>query len=343
MTNQILDRCRDQIEQDWPGLGRPVCVIDGSSSQLAHTPELVDAFPPGHNQHGENHWPILKIVVYHDVSSGLAWQPSWGPMYGAQAVSEQSLAREALERLPANAVIIADGNFGIFSFTHAVQRSGRDVIVRLTKERALRILGHRPVGCGNRVPVVWEPSPWDRKNNPELPAGAQIRGWIIVFQHPWRKEWIYLFTPLEWPAEQVRELYKQRWNIETDLRSLKQTVAIHQLSGQSVDVVEKELLFAITAYNLVRVVMCLAAQRAGLKPRQLSFSRVSGVLQAILPHLSKNNSEAELDHWMDRLLDHAARCKLPQRSGPRSYPREVWGRGGSFPARKRVTSQPGEA
>src|SRR3974390_3582231 len=112
--NRVLDLCRQQLQQDWPGLGRPVCVIDGSSLQLAHRPELVEAFPPGHNQHGENHWPILKIVVYHDAFSGLAWQPSWGPMYGAQAVSEQSLAKAALEPLPANAVVIVDGNFGIF-------------------------------------------------------------------------------------------------------------------------------------------------------------------------------------------------------------------------------------
>lgn len=340
--NQVLERCREQIQEGWPGLRRPVCVIDGSSVQLMHRPELVESFPPGHNQHGENHWPILKIVVYHDAVSGLAWQPSWGPMYGAEAVSEQSLAREALQRLPADAVVIVDGNFGIFTFVSDVQRSGRDVIARLTKERAMRMLGPKPLGCGSGVELVWEASRWDRKNNSELPAGVQIRGWIHVFKDPSHNGWIYLFTTLPLPTAQVIEMYKLRWNIETDLRSLKQTVAIHQLGGQSVDVVEKELLLAVAAYNLVRAVMCLAAQRVGLRPRQLSFSRVYGVLQAILPHLTQNNSAAELDYWLERLLDHAARCKLPQRSVPRSYPREVWGGGGKFPARKRATSPSAE-
>ena len=65
-----------------------------------------------------------------------------------------------------------------------------------------------------------------------------------------------------------------RWNVETDLRSLKRTVGLHQLNCKSPDVVENELLLAIAAYNPVRAVMCLAARRAHITPRQLSFSFV---------------------------------------------------------------------
>ena len=84
-------------------------------------------------------------------------------------------------------------------------------------------------------------------------------------------------------VEEALGIYKLRWNVETDLRSLKRTVGLHQLSSKSLDMVEKELLLAIAAYNLVRAVMCLAARRANLNPRQLSFSFVQIVVEAALP------------------------------------------------------------
>ncbi len=67
-------------------------VVDGLFTELAHSEELVKTFPPAENQHGTSHWPVLRMVVMHDLSSGLAERPGWGAMYGLEAVSEQALA-----------------------------------------------------------------------------------------------------------------------------------------------------------------------------------------------------------------------------------------------------------
>lgn len=138
-------------------------------------------------------------------------------------------------------------------------------------------------------------------------------------------------------AEDVVALYKLRWNIETDLRSLKRTVGLHQVFGKAVSMVEKEVLLAVAAYNLVRAVMALAAQRAQIPPRQLSFAGVQAAVLAALPGLDSARTDEEYNHRMDRLLRSAAQARLTQRSRPRSYTREIWGRGGRFPFRK---SQP---
>jgi hypothetical protein len=63
VTERITDQLRTEMQEGWAGLKRPIFVIDGSSLQLQHAPELVKAFPPGHNQHGENHWPVMRLVV----------------------------------------------------------------------------------------------------------------------------------------------------------------------------------------------------------------------------------------------------------------------------------------
>jgi hypothetical protein len=80
-----------------------------------------------------------------------------------------------------------------------------------------------------------------------------------------------------------------------------------RITAKTVAIFEKELLLAISAYNLVRAVMCLAARRAGLRPRQLK---------------------------LDRLVEYAASYKLPKRRRPQTYPRAVWRHRSPFPARK---------
>ena len=151
-----------------------------------------------------------------------------------------------------------------------------------------------------------------------------------------RQDLLCLFTTLDLVGEEILSIYKLRWNVETDLRSLKRTVGLQQLSSKSVDMAEKELLLAMAAYNLIRAVMCLAARRVNLTPRQLSFSFVQTVVEAALPGLDHAASEAEYQRRLDRMLRYAAQGKHPNRPRRRSYPREVWGQRAHFPARKRT-------
>ena len=123
-VEEILQRLRNDLGERLPGLERPVYVLDGSSLQLEHCAELRKAYPPAPNQHGESHWPILRVVVVQDVVTGMAQQPCWGAMFGPAAVSEQWLAERALDPLPPGAVVIGDRNFGIFATAYAAHQRG---------------------------------------------------------------------------------------------------------------------------------------------------------------------------------------------------------------------------
>ena len=106
--DEILQRLRHRLSERRPGMDRPVYVVDGSSLQLDHHAELKKAYPPAPSRHGESHWPIVRIVVPHDVETGLAQRPCWGPMYGPRAVSEQALAEKAMDPVSPGAVMIGD-------------------------------------------------------------------------------------------------------------------------------------------------------------------------------------------------------------------------------------------
>jgi putative transposase len=314
-------------------------LLDGSSLQLEHEPELVQAFPPASNQHGKSHWPVMRIVVLHDLETGLAERPYWGPLNGRKAVSEQSLAERAIAPIPAGSVIVGDRNFGIFSTAYSTQQAGHQGVLRLTAVRAKSLLG-RPISRPGDYPVRWRASRWDgnrKRQPPPWPAGAYVEGRLIA----WRvgrgkhKQWLYLFTTTSLPAEEVVALYGRRWCIETDLRSLKQTVHLYRLSAHSVDMMEKELLVAVMAYNLVRAILFQAAQRAKIDPRQLSFTYACNIVLDGYPRALAARTAKQQQQELDRIIDLVARCRLPKRKKRRSYPREVWGRGYRFPIKRR--------
>jgi len=336
-VEEIVQRLRNHLSERLPQLDRPVYVIDGSSLQLDPYPELSQAYPPARNPRRPSHWPVLRIVVLHDLVTGLAQEPRWGPMYGPQAVSEQALAEQAMSPLPPGGVLIADRNFGIFAIAHSARQKGQDVVVRMTEQRAKRLVGV-PISQPGVYPVEWKPSGREQKKY-GFRSGDAIQGRLIA----WRigrgrnQQWLYLFTTLLLPPEEVVDLYGKRWHIETDLRSLKQTVRLNHMSVQSVDMMEKELLAALLAYNLVRAVMCLAARKTGIHPRQLSFTYAYNLVQDGIVNVLAGPTLAVQVERMDRLVDLVARCKLPKRTKRRAYPRAVWGRGRAFPTRTEKT------
>jgi hypothetical protein len=140
---------------------------------------------------------------------------------------------------------------------------------------------------------------------------------------------------LSLPAEEVVDLYGRRWRIETDLRSLKQTVRLQRISVQSADMMEKELLVAVMAYNLVRAIMFQAAQRASIDPRQLSFTYACNIVLDGYPKVLAARTAKQQQQELERIIDLVVGCRLPKRTKRRSYPREVGGRGYRFPTKRR--------
>jgi hypothetical protein len=339
VVEQSCDHIFDQLlERMAPGcapVSRAAFVLDGSSMRLAYSPALAERFPPSSNQHGETHWPLIRVLVAHDLQTGLAMRPQWGPMYGPEAVSEQQLLETAMGRLPAGATAIGDSNFGVFSVAWTATQKGHPILLRLTSPRA-KLLAGGALKDGIDRKLKWKPSRWDRKSHPDLPPEACVRGRLIVCQvQPDSGDapfLLALFTTLPDPVEEILKLYGQRWNIETDLRTLKSQLRMEQLSCATPEMAAKEIVMAIAAYNLVRAVICLAAKQSGRPPREYSFTRAARIVQSFAPKIASANS-AEAKRHFDRMMYFLQQAKLPQRKR-KPYPRGAWGTGEKYPKRQ---------
>jgi DDE family transposase len=342
VANRVADRILEHLLQGTrrealPGWKRGVFVLDGSSVELPHTPELIEAYPPATNQHGESHWPVLRLLVAQELTSGLAQRPCWGPMYGPEAVSEQALTEQILDRLPESSVLMGDINFGVFSVAFAATQRRHDVLFRLQEQRGAALGRGLLLSPGTEQRVCWYPSAYERKQHPELPADACVPGRLIMEEvraSNGQQVILYFFTTLALEVKQLLPLYGDRWDVETDLRSLKQTLRLQTLRCQSSEMIAKELVLTIAGYNLVRAVMQVAAEEQQIDPRRLSFSRAQDVVNAALPGLDAARSAAEYQARLRRMFQLVASCKLPDRSRRPTTPREVWGHSCKFPKRK---------
>jgi putative transposase len=337
-SDRIFNQLIEHTNGTLASVGRRAFFLDGSTLRTPHTESLRQRYPPGSNQYGESYWPLLRIVVAHDLHTGLAMRPEWGPENGDHSVSEQALLARAIDRLPSGAVVLGDANFGVFSVAYAAGQRKHPVLLRLTPVRAKHLLGE-PMRDGIDRPIEWRPTREDRRSHPELPGDACVSGRVLVRQvqpdngaEPFL---LALFATMEETAGEAFDLYGMRWNIETDLRTLKSTLKLDDLTCQTPDMVAKEINLAMVAYNLVRAVTYLAAQKAGLAPRRYSFSKVRHVVNVFAPLIAAAKDEREAQKYFDRMMYYAGQGKLPNRTKKRrSYPRTKLRKPQSFPYRK---------
>lgn len=304
--------------------GRRAFLIDGTTMTLAPTSNLREAYPPATNQYGETVWPVMMLMVAHELQSGCALLPEFGAMYGPDNTSEARQAAAIGRRIPAGSLVLADAGFGIFSVAHAMVGSGHDILFRLTKARfqALRRQAEITDRTAHsvRYRLSWIPSARDRQSNPDLPAEARLELFLHEVELA-NGEWLYLVTTLSVPSHLAAEYYGRRYDVEHDIRDMKVSLDVENIRAKSDAMVQKELLCSVVAYNLVVQLRREAAQLAGVPPRRLSFKGVWTILQVCLLQQPPCTA-SEWQKRYERALRSAANQKLPNRPG-RSHPRRA--------------------
>jgi hypothetical protein len=140
----------------------------------------------------------------------------------------------------------------------------------------------------------------DAESYAALPASLVLRELRYRIEQPGcrTREVILVTTLIDaelYPAAELAGLYGRRWQVETDLRHLKQTLRMDVLRTKTVAGIHKELAMFALVYNLVRLVMLEAGKRQKVPVERISFIDALRWLQhapadgklrdlAVLPH-----------------------------------------------------------
>jgi putative transposase len=105
-----------------------------------------------------------------------------------------------------------------------------------------------------------------------------------------------------YPAEDLADLYHERWHVELDIRALKISLQMDHLRCQTPFMVAKEIWAHFLGYNLVRKVSAQAALARGLHPREVSFKGTMDAVAAAWHPLTVAPTAAERQRQGQALL-----------------------------------------
>jgi hypothetical protein len=134
-----------------------------------------------------------------------------------------------------------------------------------------------------------------------------------------------LLDPIAFPAQALGELYFQRWSVELHFREIKTLLRLDVLRCLTPQMVHKELLLHMIAYNLIRCLMQQAAICHHVDLSRISFKGTLDTLHhfadAIRAADAKPRQQAQLYSEMLRVIALDQLPIRPHRSEPRAKKR----------------------
>ena len=105
-------------------------------------------------------------------------------------------------------------------------------------------------------------------------------------------------TKEEFTTEELKELYNQRWEIETGFKKLKSLVRIEEFTGNRRIIIEQDFYAHIFIYNLANAIKNDGQNKITRKPRnkedqmiyQPNFSKIVGNIYLYFPDLLGENT-----------------------------------------------------
>jgi hypothetical protein len=302
--------------------GRRVRIFDGSTVSMPDTPALQREYPQPSAQAEGCGFPIAKFVGVFDWASGAVLDVA----IDNRRPHDVTLFRKLWDQLEPGDVVLGDRAFCNYVDTARLRQGRVDSVFRLHQRRKADFRMGTRLGHDDRL-VVWQrPEQYhescgiSREQFEMLPAEMTLR-LIRVSGAPrgFRSRTILVVTtlldPVEFPADELRALYRDRWTVELNFRSIKTQLRMDVLRGQTPDVVRKELLMHLMAYNLIRMLMWEAARRHGRDLHRLSFTATMHRLWNAVPLmlLGRAGMTVHARAILDRLLTSIAADAVPHR------------------------------
>lgn len=311
----------------WRGLA--LYSMDGTSFRVSDTPQNREAFG-GHSNGLPSSHPLVRMVGLLATKARLLADVCIGPW----SEGEQSLAAQLWSSVPENALVVVDRAFNNTGMLVPLASSGnRHWLIRAKSTSSWKEL---KAFAEDDWLVEMRVSARARKEDPSLPPTFEAR--VIGYQRPGhRKQFLItsMLDPVAFPADEVIDTYRTRWEIETGYDEVKTEMLEREetLRSRKPDGVRQELYGLLLAYNLVRLEMCRIADEAEVPPNRISFATALSFIRNEWIWCA-NSLPGAIPRHLSRLRENVKRFVLPLRR-ERSFPREVKSRGLKYP-RKNV-------
>jgi hypothetical protein len=321
LTHQTAREIEGRALDAWLWKERRVALVDGTTASMPDTEANQNAFPQSKAQGVGLGFPLVRMVALISLATGVVRDLALGPYQGKET-GEAALLRTLWAGLEAGEIVLGDRYFGSFFGIAGLSQRGVDVLFRMHQRRKFDFRRGRRLGIEDHV-VTWtkpaRPDWMGEETYARLPEGLTVRELRVTVEQPgFRANELVLVTTMldaaENPKEEVAALFLQRWNIELDLRSIKDVLQMDVLRCKTPEMVRKEIWMHLLAYNLIRGVMAEAAAAHDQPPRQLSFKGALQTMTAFQDAL-RQASPSDREHLVKEMFKAIARHCVGDRFG----------------------------
>jgi len=317
--------------------GFRILAEDGTSASMPDTATNQEKFPQPSTQAEGCGFPTVGLCGLINLGHG-------GLCDFASAsieVSEQKGHDQLKTYLNAEDLLIGDRLFSTYEIIAGRIEQGGAYIGRHHQARKIDFRKGRKIGRNQRL-VTWKKPPQQSSGSclskaqwRDLPDEIDMR--LIRTKGPNREgkqQTFYVVSTLldaiEYPAEEILSLYVHRWEIELAYRDIKTTMGMEVLRTKSPEMIEKEILMYMIAYNLIRLLMLKAGNLYGVNHRRISFkgtiqileeSRINFATIADKPRLRTQQKEAMLKEIAEGIVRERPGRNEPRKKKrrPKSY------------------------
>jgi len=216
-------------------------------------------------------FPICRIVGITCLGSGALLDAAIGKFNG-KGSGETGLLRSLQDTFQSGDVLLGDAFYATYFFIAAMIDKGVDLVMEQQGSRRRSTdfrRGHRLAQHDHVIQVdkpALKPDWMSDEDYLAAPASITVRecrtaGRILVST---------ICDPSITKSE-LGKLYQRRWQVELDLRNIKDTMGMNILSCKTPEMAIKEIWVTLLAYNLIRLMMAQSALLADVLPRTLSF------------------------------------------------------------------------
>ena len=279
LTRRVAGEMEDQTPETWLWKGLHAKLIDGLTFTMPDTPANQESFPQNPAQRPGVGLPLARACVVMSLATACVCDLAVGPYQGKET-GENALLRSLLDTFAANDVIVFDRYFCSFMMLALLSLGGRHVCTRLHQRRRSDFRRGRRLGPGDHL-VTWtrpkQPAWMSPEQYDRIPETLTLREVKFHVTVPGRRtHTLTIVTTLTdaraYSREDLAELYGFRWNVELDIRQIKQTLHLDHVRCKTPARVRLELCVTLLAYNLIRKVIATAAALHKKRPRQLGFT-----------------------------------------------------------------------
>lgn len=277
-----------QTPGNWHIRGRPVKLVDGTTVSMPDTAENSATFGKPRNQRGCAGFPLARLVVLLCLATGSVLEAAIGP-YGGKRSGELTLFRRLGDPFTPGDILLGDRLFCTYADIARLKSKSVDVVFRLHAHRRSDFRRGRRLGPDDHL-VIWSkpthcPEWLSAEEFAAMPGELSLREVRVRVTKPgYRVKTVVVVTtltdPVEFSRDDIAEMFRQRWHAELDLRSIKTVMQMDVLRCKTPEMVCKEIWMHLLGYNLLRSVLCAAAQEHDVPVRQLSFKGAEQLFQA---------------------------------------------------------------